>query len=115
MSHLPENFSRAADDAGRLAAIAQNRAQEALRASRDYTRENPVPIVLGALLIGVVVGVLCGRREPKPKEASQIARDLVEETLSRMAERLPAWKRRDARPDSIRDGLTSIGRKIGWR
>lgn len=114
MSHLPENFSRAADDAGRLVGSARNHAQDALRAGRDYTKENPLPIIAGALLIGVTVGVLCGRREPKPKDASQMARELVEEAFARVADRLPALKRLDACPESLRGGLSSLGRKLRW-
>lgn len=114
MSHLPKNFSQAADDAGRLAAVAKNRAQDAFRSGRDYTKENPVPIILGALLIGVTVGILCGRREPKPKDASRMARELVEEAFSRVAERLPALKHLESCPDSLRGGFANLGRKLRW-
>lgn len=114
MSHLPENFSSAADEVDRLASLAQGRAQDALRAGRDYAQANPIPVVLGALLIGVTVGMLCGRREPKPKDAAQAARDLVEDAFAQLAGRLPSRKQLEACPDAVRSQFSNLGRKLRW-
>lgn len=114
MSHLPENFSAAVNEADSLASLAQSRAQDALRVGRDYAQENPIPIVLGALLIGVTVGMLCVRRNPKPKDASQVARELVEEAFAQIADRLPRLKRLEKCPDTLRSQCENLGRKLRW-
>lgn len=114
MSHLPEDSFSAADEVDRLASLAQGRAQEALRAGRDYAQANPIPVVLGALVIGVAVGMLCGRREPKPRDAAQIARDLVEDAFAQLADRLPTKKQLEACPDAVRSQFANLGRKLRW-
>lgn len=90
------------------------RAQDALRAGRDYAQANPIPVVIGALLVGVTVGMLCNRREPKPKDAAQIARDLVEDAFARIADRLPSVKQLEACPDAVRSQFANLGRKLRW-
>jgi len=114
MSHLPKNFPSAADQADGLTSVARSRAQDALQTGRDYAQENPIPVVLGALLIGVFVGLLCVRREAKPKDAAHIARELVEDAFSQIADRLPGFRRREACPGALRAQCSNLGRKLRW-
>ena len=67
--------------------LAQMRAKDALWASRECAQQNPIPIVLGAMIIGVVVGILC-RREAKPRGAVQRMRDFFETAADQLAHRL---------------------------
>jgi hypothetical protein len=104
MSYSPENFSGAT--ANGISRLTRERAQEAMRAGRECAQQNPVPVVLGALAIGVIVGLLCGRREPKPRDAGQLAREFFEDAASRLAHRLH-WEG----SSPWRDHLSGLGRK----
>ncbi len=114
MSYNPENFAAVPDSADNLPAFAQDRAQEALRAGRDYARANPIPVVLGALLIGVTVGMLCTRRDPKPQDAAKMARDLMEDAFAQITDRLPRLKHLETYPDNLRSKVADLGRKLRW-
>lgn len=92
---------------------AQDKAQEALRTGTQYVRENPVPMVVGAFLLGGVVGAMlagCGRREPEP---AQGAREWLESTLHDIANKIPkAKKQACCIQDSLVDHAQELGRKF---
>ncbi len=46
----------------------QDQTGRAVRESTAYARENPVPVILGALALGVVVGLMFSGREPSARE-----------------------------------------------
>jgi|GEM_PF-5283652 hypothetical protein len=87
MDFPPENFE-AGQAANGVVRLARDRAQQALRTGCERARENPIPVVLGALLIGVAVGLLCGRHRSQPREVGQMARELFDEMSARLARRL---------------------------
>ena len=70
-------------------------------------------LILVAIVIfgGVIVGLLCGRREPKPRDARQLAREFLEDAASRLTHRLHL----DAAPGHLRDQWASLGRKWNGR
>lgn len=111
MSFLPEYFSETAKSANGIANVAQQRTHEALHAGSDYARQNPIPVVLGALAIGVAVGLLCGRRQSEPKNASQIARDLVGEAIGRLTQTRKTVERY---PGTVIRQWAGLKRKLGW-
>ena len=94
-----------------ITAAAQVKAREALKSGQDYARENPAAVALGALVLGVVIGILCGQREPKRKDAAQVARDLVDDFISQVSGRLPDFKKQSCRASSL---LKESGQKIKW-
>ena len=78
MNDLKDNPTDAATDSGRATGVAedlQNRATDAwdsvqhetnraVRESSAYVRENPVPALIAALGVGLVLGLFLSRREP---------------------------------------------------
>jgi len=107
----PENSDTPMDNLQAVASTAQDKAHEAVKATRHYARENPGTVVLGALVFGVVAGILCGHREPKRKDTAQAARDLVDDVISQISCRLPNFKKQSGCPSSM---LKECGQKLKW-
>jgi ElaB/YqjD/DUF883 family membrane-anchored ribosome-binding protein len=90
-SHIAERAQSTAADA--LQTV-RSRAGEALTRGGEYVRKNPVPIVFGALGIGVLIGVAMTRRdEPDLRkryvdEPIHQARDLLYSLLAPVTARL---------------------------
>lgn len=53
---------RCAADAGKLAQAAKDEVHSTMAALEDYARKNPAYAVGGALGLGVILGILLGRR-----------------------------------------------------
>src|SRR3954470_4946944 len=53
----------------------QDEATEALHRADAYVRENPVPTILGALALGVMIGIPVRPSEPTPRSRWNDARD----------------------------------------
>jgi len=108
-----ENFTTRAQEFGNRA---QERAQDALQVSKQYVKENPVPIIVGALLVGAVLGVLISQRdrdERKAKDTVQAARDLVETAYGELLEKLPKLKKQYSdTQDHLLEQAQDLGKKI---
>jgi hypothetical protein len=63
-----------------------DKAQEAWKSTEQYARENPVPVILLTLAVGVLLGTLLSRRKPKHKDAVQAAKELLESAYEQLAE-----------------------------
>jgi hypothetical protein len=63
-----------------------NKAQEAWKSTEQYARENPVPVILLTLAVGVLLGALLSRRKPKHKDAVEAAKELLESAYEQLAE-----------------------------
>jgi hypothetical protein len=63
-----------------------NKAQEAWKSTEQYARENPLPVILLTLTVGVLLGALLSRRKPKHKDAVQAAKELLESAYEQLAE-----------------------------
>jgi len=107
----PENSDSPTDNLEAMACTVQDKAQEAIKASQDYARENPAIVVIGALVFGVVIGILCAHREPKRKDNTQAACDLMDNVLSQISDRLPNFKKQASCPSSM---LKECGQKLKW-
>lgn len=56
---------------------AKDKTNEALTHSGNYVKENPIPALLGALAVGIVVGVLISRKEEERTFRQRFAEDPV--------------------------------------
>jgi len=92
----------AREEAQKALSTAQDTAQDAVRTGQNYLRENPIPIILGALLIGAVLGALLRPPPRKEPDAAQAVRDWVEKTLEELAAK---WPKTKAQARSIQDDL----------
>ncbi len=72
LNHLSDNPSGAAenlqDRAEEMWETVQDQTGRAVREGTAYVRENPVPVVVGALAFGVVLGLLFSGRESSARE-----------------------------------------------
>ncbi|MEZ0385720.1 MAG: YqjD family protein, partial [Verrucomicrobium sp.] len=75
--------------------VAKDKTDVALKQSSQYVRENPLPMLLGALAVGIAVGVAIGRREEQRTFRQRLAddpvhtaRDAIYAVLSPIAEKL---------------------------
>lgn len=108
-----QTLRTAQDKAQEAIRVTQDKAQEAIRTGTQYVRENPVPAILGAFLLGGALGAIlasCNRREAEPPHG---AREWLESTLQEISNRLPRAKKQVCGiQDSIVDQAQEIGRKF---
>ena len=99
----------AKDEAQKAFSTAQDTAQDAVRTGEKYLRDNPIPVILGVLLIGAALGALLRpppRKDPDPVEA---VRDWLEKTLADLSAKWPKAKKQ-AR--AIQDDLLSQAQDV---
>jgi hypothetical protein len=77
-------------------------AQNAACTGTRYARENQIPIILGAVLVGAVLGACLAPKRHKKPDAVQIVRDWLEKTLEQISEQWPKAKKQTR---SIQDEL----------
>ena len=75
------------ENAGRLAC---EKAEDAWRLGTEQVRQNPIPIVIGALVAGAVIGALLSRGGEKKVEETTLAntRQWVESLASQIADKV---------------------------
>ena len=90
-----------------------DKAEEALDTGKQYVRENSLAVIVGALLLGVIVGVLLAPRPRKQPDAVQTVRDWLEGTLDDFGKRWPqAKKQAQAIQEDIVDQAQTLGKKL---
>ena len=97
------------DDVKDEAQKALDNAQDTVRTGERYLRENPIPVLLGVLLIGAALGALlrpAPRKEPDPVEA---IRDWLEKALADLSAKWPKAKKQ-AR--AIQDDLLGQAQEV---
>ena len=92
----------AREGAEKALSTAQDTAQDAVRTGEKYLRENPIPVILGALLIGVAVGALLRPAPRKEPDTVEAVRDWLEKTLDELSAKWPKAKKQAL---SIQDDL----------
>jgi ElaB/YqjD/DUF883 family membrane-anchored ribosome-binding protein len=83
---------------------AQDTAENALYTGGKYMRENKIAVILGAVLVGAVLGALLASKRRKEPDAVQTVRDWLEKTLEEFSKQWPKAKKQ-AR--SIQDDLAA--------
>lgn len=89
-SPTPENLPDSShDDVQSFVTSAQEKASDTLDVSKDYIRENPLIVALGAFVLGVLIGLLCRSHETERREPSRVARDFADDIFAQISDRLP--------------------------
>jgi len=73
--------------------MAQGATEDALRAGRKYLSENPVAIILAALVVGAVLGFLLRPAPPKQPDPVQAVREWFENALEELIAKSPVSKK----------------------
>ena len=73
--------------------IVQGATEDALRAGRKYLSENPLPIILGTLIVGAILGFLLRPAPPKPPDPVQTVREWFDKALEDLIAKWPITKK----------------------
>lgn len=71
-------------------AVAEDSAEDAFRAGEKYLRENPIPILLLAVVVGAILGALLRPAPRKNPDPVQAVREWFEKAFQDFVARLPA-------------------------
>jgi len=94
-------------------AAAQEKTRQAIQSGQNYVRENPVPVVVGALLAGLTIGALLAPRSRKPADPVQSVRVWLQDSLDDLSGRLPKVKEKACGfSHDVCDQVSEIGRKL---
>jgi len=113
MAHIPdidpESGAEFAGQAVQAAQTIQEKTQQALRTGQKYVKEYPLPVILGAFLIGTLLGALLSYREPKKENPDPVGatRDWLEQAFAQLMDRIPP-------KDKIVDQAQAFGKKVKW-
>jgi len=83
---------------------AQDTAENALYTGGKYMHENKIAVILGAVLVGAVLGAFLASKRRKEPDAVQTVRDWLEKALEEFSKQWPKAKKQ-AR--SIQDDLAA--------
>jgi len=117
MTNPPDDFTETAHGKFENAAqIAQAKAQDALEIGKNYVRENPFPVILGAFILGTILGIAVSQREPRPRETKEKVRELADDIVAQISDRLPDFKKlRGAYLNSpLVEQAQEMGKKLKW-
>jgi hypothetical protein len=73
--------------------MVQGATEDALRAGRKYLSENPVAIILAALMVGAVLGFLLRPAPPKQPDSVQAVREWFQNALEELIAKSPVSKK----------------------
>jgi hypothetical protein len=90
MSYPPSEYGPDPESSESSADFADfNKAQGTWKNGQQYGRANPLPLILVALVVGILLGAVLSRRERKRKDAVQAAKEWLEAAYEQLAEKLP--------------------------
>ena len=113
MAHIPdidpESGAEFAEQPLNAAQNLQEKTQRALRSGQAYVKQYPFPVILGAFLVGTVLGALLVYREPKKEDPDPVGatRDWLEQAFAQLKDRLPE-------KDTLVDQAQAFGKKVKW-
>lgn len=90
--------------------LVQDSTEDALRAGGKYVRENPIPVILLAVVAGAILGALIRPAPRKDPDPAQAVREWFDKALQEFLAKLPAAKKQVR---SIQEDV--IGRAEGLR
>lgn len=98
------------------AQVAQTKAQDALELGKNYVRENPLPVILGAFVLGTILGIAVSQREPRPRETREKVRDLADDIVAQISDRLPDFKKLGSSylNSPLVEQAQEVGKKLKW-
>ena len=119
MQNLPSETGAdiSPDDITDFAATAQDKACSLVKSGTDYVKENPIPVVLGAFVIGAVLGSLVVRREREVEvDKLRTAVNWLEDTYSQLADKIPQTKKRffSETAPGLLEQAQDVGKKLKW-
>ena len=85
-------------------------AEDAVESGEKYLRANPIPVLLGALVLGVALGALLTSRRRKEPDPVHAVRDWLEKTLEDFSKQWPKVKKQAY---SIQEDLVSEAENLG--
>ena len=85
-------------------------AEDAVESGEKYLRANTIPVVLGALVLGVALGALLTSRRRKEPDPVHAVRDWLEKTLEDFSKQWPKVKKQAY---SIQEDLVSEAENLG--
>jgi uncharacterized protein YneF (UPF0154 family) len=100
-----------------------DKSHDAWKACGQRARENSVPLILLALVVGALLGAFLSRRKKKQKDAVEAAREWLEAAYAQLAQKLPqlAEKLAHAKKPSVPrcqaaflDQAQQVAKKLKW-
>jgi hypothetical protein len=90
---MTNNIDRPDDERSQESFEIEGATEDALRAGRKYLSENPIPIILGTLIAGAILGFLLRPAPPKAPDPAQAVREWFEKTLEELIAKSPVTKK----------------------
>jgi uncharacterized protein YjbJ (UPF0337 family) len=84
-------------------------AEDAVESGEKYLRANPIPVILGALVLGGALGALLIPRRRKEPDPVQAVREWLEKTLEDFSKQWPKVRKQ---AHSIQDDFVSEARNL---
>ena len=102
-------------DVSDFAQSTRDKACNVLKSGTEYAKENPLPVVLGAFLIGAALGALVLRRE-REEEADRLhaAVNWLEDRYSQLADKIPKKSFFACNPPGFLEQAQDMGKKLKW-
>jgi hypothetical protein len=117
MSYPPSDFGSDPESSPDFAAF--DKVPESPRPGR----ENPLPLIMLALVLGALLGAFLSRRERRQKDAVQAAKEWLESAYEQLAEKLPQLAEKLPQPKkptrswcqaAFLDQAQQVGKKLKW-
>lgn len=116
MQNLPSDAGlETAYDVSEFTENARDKTCSLVKSGQEYVKKNPIPVVLGAFLVGAAVGALVLRRE-REEETDKLKSALhwLEGRYSDLADRVPKKSFFSCDSSKILDQAQDLGKKLKW-
>lgn len=96
--------------------IVQNKGEEALNLGGKYLRENPIPLILLAVVVGAILGALIRPAPRRDPDIVQAVREWFEKAVQDFIAKVPAAKKQVRRlQEDVVDQAEGLRNKLGFR